>query len=278
MSVEVGGAPNWGPNGGLNGEPLTMASLTAALRSIGVREGQTVLVHTKMSALGWVYGSAQAVVEALLAVVGRDGTLAMPAHSTWNTDPSRWRNPPAPELWWPAIRTQMPAFDPQRSPTRAMGVVAELFRTWPGVLRSVHPVGSFAARGPDASQITAEHPLDDMFGEASPLGRLYELDAWILLLGVGHENNTSLHLAEARVGEAAGPWIDEGSSVYADGERTWVRYRIRRGTTDDFPSLGQEYETIHRIERFAVGAARTRLLRMRPLVDFAIDWLGRNRA
>jgi aminoglycoside 3-N-acetyltransferase len=77
-------------------------------------------------------------------------------------------------------------------------VVAELFRSLPGVLRSGHPHRSFAAAGPHAAEITARHELESPVGEGSPLRVMYELGGSVLLLGVGHDKSTALHLAEHR--------------------------------------------------------------------------------
>ena len=68
--------------------PLTVESLAARLRDCGLDAGQTVLVHMAMSKLGWIVGGAQAVILALLEVLGEDGTLMMPAHTSSNTDPA----------------------------------------------------------------------------------------------------------------------------------------------------------------------------------------------
>ena len=128
-------------------KPVTEQSLAADLRRLGLRAGMTVLVHSSLSSLGWVCGGSTAVIRALLAVVGTDGTLVMPAHSA-GSDPAGWENPPVPRAWWDTIRATTPPFDPAITPTRAIGVIPEQFRTWPGVVRSYHPTGSFAARGP----------------------------------------------------------------------------------------------------------------------------------
>jgi len=178
--------------------PATTRSLVADLRSLGVAEGVTLLVHASMSALGYVAGGAQAVVDALLEAIGGEGTLVFPTHSGGLSEPSLWCSPPVPESWWPAIRDATPAFDPHTTPTRHMGVVVDTFRHYPGVWRSGHPQVSFAALGPNRDLVVGDHSLARPLGERSPLARLYDLDGHILLLGVGHTNNTSLHLAEYR--------------------------------------------------------------------------------
>ena len=112
--------------------PYTVQSLGSDLRALGVTAGDTVLAHSSASSLGFVAGGAQAVVQALLDVLGPEGTLVVPTHTPDNTDPADWCNPPVPESWWPAIRSQAPGFDPSRTPSRWMGVIAETVRTWPG--------------------------------------------------------------------------------------------------------------------------------------------------
>ena len=151
-----------------------------------------------MSKLGFVIGGAEAVIMALLAAVGESGTIMMVTNSSNNTDPSAWQNPPVPEAWWQPIRDHTPGYNPLTTPTRVMGQVPELFRNWPGTLRSAHPAFSLAALGPNAPYLVADHALEEGSGDRSPLGKLYEIDGHILLLGVDHWNNTSLHLAEFR--------------------------------------------------------------------------------
>lgn len=257
--------------------PLTIDSLVEQFAACGLAAGQTVLVHSSMSKLGWIAGGAQAVISALLRVLGDSGTLMTPSMTTQNTNPVNWREPPVPESWWPVIREHMPAFDPARTPTREMGVIPELFRTWPGVLRSGHPIGSFAALGPNADYLTRDHRLIEEFSDTSPLGRLYELDGYILLLGVNHENNTSLHLAEYRANWPGKPIIREGTAVMFRDTRYWVEYDLVEPNADDFNQIGAAYESAHNIPIHHVGRAETRFLKQRPLIDFAVEWMERNR-
>lgn len=256
---------------------MTSESLVAQLAACGLQAGQTVLVHSSMSKLGWVAGGAQAVIQALLDVLGDDGTLMMPTHTTQNTDPANWSNPPVPETWVPIIRAHTPAYDPATTPTRGMGVIPELFRTWPGTLRSGHPIGSFAARGPNATRLTRNHHLLDMFGDGSPLGTLYELDGYVLLLGVDHGNNTSLHLAENRATWPGKFFIPEATAMLVENAREWVSFKMLALETDDFNAVGEAYEAQAGIRRGRVGQAEVRLIRQRPLIDFAVEWMEVNR-
>lgn len=258
--------------------PHTTDSLAEEFAACGLAAGHTVVVHSSMGKIGgYIVGGAEAVIWALIKVLGEDGTLMMPTHTTENTDPGNWRNPPVPESYWDVIRAHAPAFDPRITKTRKMGVIPELFRTWPGVLRSAHPIGSFAAWGKHAQYLTANHDLYDEFGPTSPISRLYELDGYIMLLGVPHDNNTSLHLAEHRANWPGKRYIQDGTAMYVDGKRQWVAYQMLDMNTDDFDTLGDTYEAAHHIPRGRVGIAEVRFMKQRPLIDFAVEWMEKNR-
>ncbi|WP_423820730.1 AAC(3) family N-acetyltransferase [Salinisphaera sp. SPP-AMP-43] len=258
--------------------PVTTSRLVADLRGLGVVPGQTLLVHCAMGALGWICGGSQAVIEALHEAVGAQGTLAMPAHANDRSEPANWGDPAVPESWWPIIRAEMPAFDPATTPTRGMGQVAECFRSAPGALRSGHPQVSMAACGRYAPDIVAHHDLPDGFGEASPLRALYDLDARIVLLGVGYDCCTALHLAEHRAPHYRPGYKPSGAAICRDGQRVWHDYAGFAYDPDDFMALGADYDAAGRpLARSRVGEAEARLLSMVDLVDFATGWIGSRR-
>ena len=116
--------------------------IKAALERLGVYNGQILMVHTSLSALGFVCGGAQTVIEALMEAVGPDGTLMMPTQSWKNLDPTAGVHWEEPEQWWDLIRQNWPAYDKRITPTNTMGAVAEMFRSLPGTLRSDHPARS----------------------------------------------------------------------------------------------------------------------------------------
>ena len=255
--------------------PATAESLERDLRALGVAPGMTLLVHTSLSALGWVCGGAPAVIDALSRAVRPKGTIVMPAFSPDISEPSFWTNPPVPEAWWQTIRDTMPAFDPEATPTRWVGAVPECFRKLPGVRRSAHPCASFAARGPNARRIVARHGLDFCLGEKSPVARCYELDAHVLLLGAGHRSNSSLHLAEYRARYGGKREIEQGAAILRRGVRVWAAYKELDLHVNDFPAIGTAFRPRERVGH--VGCAEASLFRQREIVDFAVDWMERNR-
>ena len=141
-------------------EPRTRDSLSRDLRALGVESGTAVIVHASLSQIGWVVGGARSVIEALMDVLTPDGTLVMPAFTGDLSDPAEWSNPPVPVHWVETIRRHMPAFDPERTPSRNMGRIAEEFRTWPEVRRSGHPESSLAVWGRHRDHLVGTHPLD----------------------------------------------------------------------------------------------------------------------
>lgn len=158
-------------------QPVTILELTAQLRELGITASSVLLVHTSFSKVGPVENGPLGLIRALQGALGPDGTLVMPSMPDDDDHP----------------------FDPRSTPCLGMGVVADIFWRMPSVLRSDSP-HAFAAIGPEADWITADHPLDVPHGLNSPVGRVYDLDGQILLLGVGHDANTTIHLAESLAG------------------------------------------------------------------------------
>lgn len=255
--------------------PRTRVTLADDLRRLGVRPGSVLLTHASFATLGWICGGPVAVVQALCDVLGPDGTLVVPTHTPENSDPAGWRHPPVPESWWAVIRDQMPGFDPAVTPSRWMGLLAETVRCWPGARRSSHPHVSFAALGRHAREITADHVLDEMLGERSPLGRIYERDGDVLLLGVDHSANTSLHLAEYR--QPGLVRVTHGAATMIDARRTWVWWEDVDIDSDDFDRLGLDLDQTGVVRSGLVGASPSRLMRQRDAVDFAVGWLATHR-
>ncbi len=262
-----------------NNGPVTSKSLISDLKQLGVKRGMVLLVHSSLSRLGWVCGGAVAVVKALEAILDEDGTLVMPAHSGDLSEPSNWSNPPVPESWFDAIRRTMPPFNRAETPTRGMGVISETFRKMKGVIRSDHPQVSFTARGKRASYIVDNHELEFGMGEGSPLARLYDLNAYILLLGVSHQNNSSLHLAEYRADFPSRKLCKDGAPISENGKRVWREFIDYELDTDDFETIGKAFEETFPsiVNRGVAGYGKAVLIPQVELVDFAVEWMTKNR-
>jgi len=260
-------------------EPLTGDSIIHGLQDLGVKPGMVILVHSSLSSLGWVCGGALTVIQALERAVSPGGTIMMPTHSTQHSDPAGWQNPPVPKSWVATLKKNFPPYDPQRSATRGMGCIPELFRTQPGVIRSRHPLYSFAASGPKARALTSAHPLDYALGPGSPLSRLYDLDGYILLLGVGNSSNSSLHLAEYLADYPGKEECIEGAPRQHGNHSEWVTFKNMKLNEDDFEELGNsfEWEQPDAYRKQTIGCAPVRFIHQRRLIDFAVSWMKENR-
>jgi len=257
--------------------PNTITSLKRDFKTLGVEHGSIIILHSSLSKIGWTVGGPVSVIKALMQVLTSEGTIVMPTFTSDNSDPSRWENPPVPKSWWNTIRKEMPAFKPKITPTRVMGVIAETFRNWSNVLRSNHPISSSAAWGKYAKFITENHKLTADLGEDSPISRLYDLDGQILLVGVTHENNSSLHLAEYRSDFPGKKFISNGCAMTVNNQRQWVEWEGLDHNSDDFKQLGKDFESKINYRLGKIGLAEARLISLRAIVDFGIDWLKENR-
>ncbi|MEU0075109.1 AAC(3) family N-acetyltransferase [Streptomyces sp. NPDC006332] len=256
------------------GSLVTRGTLAAQLAEAGVRPGETLLVHSSLSSLGWVCGGSVAVVQGMLDALGPHGTLVVPTQSGDLSDPAEWGNPPVPQEWWETIRATMPGYDPLLTPSRGVGVIPETVRIWPGALRSAHPQTSFAAVGARAAEVVEGHALDCRLGERSPLAQLEELGARVLLLGAGYATCTCFHLAEYRV---PSPLVKVGRP----GRSGWEEVTEVSISSDRFDELGHDFERDEGprcVVRGRVGAADVRLFPVADAVAYARRWLPLHRS
>lgn len=253
--------------------PNTHDSLVQDLSAVGVRPGMTVMVHSALGKIGWTVGGPVAVIRALLQVLEPDGTLVMPAESPQLSDPDGWSDEKIRPEWHDTIRQHLPVFDPLTTPT-TMGAIPEAFRTFPGTLRSNHPLVSLCANGPRAGEITREHSLEFCEGRGTPFEKLYDLDAWTLLLGVGFNRCTSLHFAESLV--PARRTTISRFAVIENGERVWVEKPDMASDNGElFPDVGDGFAATGLVTTGLVGSAESSLFSTRRLVDFAQNYFQR---
>lgn len=252
---------------------ITAETLMKDLQSLGVRQGDVLIVHSSLRSIGWVAGGENTVIQALMESVSSSGTIVMPAQTSDNTDPKYWKNPPVPEEWWPSIRYFMPAYLPDITSTLGMGRIAEAFRTFPDVKRSGHPSCSFTAWGKHASFITDHHSVDFAFGEQSPLARLYELDAAALFIGTDYSSCTAMHLGEYRANDGRKAF-KQGSAMMENGERVWRVYWELEETSERFNEIGQAFEQEIPVATGSLAQSACKLIPIRPLVDFTARYFN----
>jgi len=225
---------------------ITKRELARQLGILGVQREGVLLVHSAFSKLRPVEDGPRGLIEALLKAVGTGGTLVMPSMADDDDIP----------------------FDRARTACRNVGLVADTFWRMPGVLRSDSP-HAFAACGALAARITRPHPVDIPHGPESPPGRVYELGGQVLLLGVGHDADTTIHVAENLAGVRYRR--PKHATVTEDGRPRRYEYGetdhccAKFGLLDDW--LGP------RQRRGIVGRAEARLARSRDIVATALERL-----
>ncbi len=254
---------------------VTRDMVSAALAGLGIDRGDVILAHASVRSFGFIVGGVQTLYLSLRDVLGPDGTLVMPSFTPQLCHPSTWRAADLSGSDLDEAARRMPPFDVLRTPAaRSMGALSELLRAVPGSVRSVHPHVSFVAEGPHAASILRSHPGEFRLSGLSPLGKLWELDASIVMLGTRWDKCTALHLAEYAApypGRRAGLWPLPVAGV--DGIR-WHEVPELLVWEGDFEALGAAYEASGGpAVMIRIGDAVCRAVRLRPLVRFAAQWL-----
>ena len=189
---------------------VTKADICRALSELKIETGDIVVVHSSLKSMGYVEGGAETVIEALLMSVSNSGTVVMPtftqkdfinAYETWHID--------------------------KPSDT---GYITEIFRKYPGSIRSDQATHSVTANGRQATYITENHTAygrrfgvfgDTPFCVSSPWQKLYDMNAKVVFIGVSMKYNTSKHLMEYILVEKA------LNGIKSDSDRLKMKSMLR---------------------------------------------------
>lgn len=227
---------------------VTRREIHGGLRGLGVESGSSLVVHSSLSATGWVDGGADAVVDVLLDVVGSNGTLLMPTFT-------RYDRP----------------YDIDDSPSTT-GAITEAFRTRPETDRSAHPTKSVAAAGPETAALLADHEPANSLGPDSPLHRLLERGGDVLLLGVDHTSNSALHVVERLANVPYRDQYAETSVRTDDGDVRDVRVN-RVHCSRGFETVAPLLEHAGAVSRGRIGEADARLIDGEALLECGLELL-----
>lgn len=232
---------------------VTGRDIEAGLLELGLGAGDLVVVHSSLSSFGRVVGGADTVVEALLSVLGPEGTLVVPTFSY------------RPEF-----------FDPDLTPS-VVGAITEAVRKRDDSKRSLHPTHSVAAIGPLSEDIIKDHEKTTPFGQGSALYRLLELNGKVLLIGVGHTTNSIIHVAEEL---AEAPYLERVRQVIValpNGRRV-ARIVRRPGCSQGFGRIADRLEATGTVRRLSIGRSLAQLIPAGAIVGTAISMLKENPA
>jgi aminoglycoside 3-N-acetyltransferase len=200
------------------------AILLPLLEQFGVGRDATLIVHSAIGTLSRQGYRAEAIIEALLSHVA-NGNLLMPT-MTWRT-----------------VSRANPSWDEVMTPSHT-GVLTEIFRTRYATARSIHPTHSVAGRGSAASVLLSRHHIDSTpVSNNSPYGLLRDYDTYVLMIGVGLESCTAIHLPEEVINPDLYVRPEAEAEQYACRDRYGVVHSVR---TRRHPRLERDFQQFSR--------------------------------
>ena len=237
---------------------LSYRDLVRTFDELGLGSHSRVIVHASLTSLGEVAGGVKTVVGSLLSTCG---TVIMPTF-TYRTMITPSIGPPDNAIEYGSVDEENLAaefYHPDMPADPAMSIVAETLRQHPKATRSIHPILSFTGvNAHEALQVqTLEEPL-------APIGWLAEYDGDVLLIGVDHTVNTSLHYAERQAGRKQFlRWALTPSGV--------VACPFYPGCADGFQAIVPRLEGV--VRRVLLGKSMVEAIALRDLIHIAVSWM-----
>lgn len=235
---------------------VTTDDIIEALRQMGLKAQDKIMLHSSLSSMGHVEGGADAVVEAFLEVLGTDGILMVPTFTHSGTE----------------------YFDPLKSPSKN-GAITETARRHPRAIRSLHPTHAVTAIGPGAAALVCDDLERGPLGMDCALDRLAKRNGAILLLGVDHQTNSTIHIGEDYAGDSDRHkrWSPENPKrvILNHPEQGEIEILITSmmGSTIAFNRMEDTLRERQRIRDGRIGDAKCQLMRGQDVIDATVDIL-----
>ncbi len=236
--------------------------LTSGFKRLGLRDGHSIEMHASLEALGVVEGGAAMVLHRLLGVIGKSGTLLMPAFTSITRHGTTHNNFTRPGCWCEGKEDRHLPFIPELQPDKNIGAIAHRLCSWPGSRRSKHPAYSFVAVGRHSDELVSGYETADPL---LPIKKLMKYNPLVLTIGVGFEMVSAIHLAEEK--KLRSKFVKERALVVTSKGMSWVDI-VALGCSGGFHKMKEHLDGIE-IKESEIGLAPVRLHPMKKLVERA---------
>lgn len=255
-------------------EVLTKEDIKYQLQKMGIKKGMSILVHADLSKIGYLSNGPQTIIDALMDAVGYDGTIVMETFTLHMVDPCCRKDMHIDCESWEYIRDSMKPFDRKLSAGSYDALVEQFLRN-EGVARSYHPLYSFAAWGKYAKVICDRHPLHFSLSDESPLGKLFELNGFVLLLGCDYEDCVMFHLARYNANQL--PIKIACCPVNINGKADWKDLLDLDLNNEGYDTVGKIMEEREIVKMCAMGDGLCKFFSGRQAVTLATAYYNLNK-
>lgn len=253
-------------------EMLTKEDFKSALIRLGVKKGMLLYVSASMEQFRYVVGGAQSMIEALMELVGYDGTIVMAAPTRHLCDPVELGIVPRDRA--DEARSHALPFNRKLSVPSGVGEVAVQFMRNDAVLRSNHPMVSFLAWGKYAKLIVEKHPLHFGMNQESPLGKIKEYNGYVITIGNEYKDCEIFHLAQYMTMKC--PIRIYSCPIEKSGATSWIQILDLELDNQSYNDIGKKMESRHLVKSTYLGETTCRLFSAKAAQDVANEYLNKD--
>jgi len=245
---------------------VTPDELTGGFQRLGLTDGDQVVLHTSLRNVGEIHGGAAMVLHRLLRMLGERGTLLMPTFTSVARHSSTHDDYTKPGCWCEGIESRHLPFIPELQPDKNLGELAHRLCSWPSSRRTRHPAYSFVSVGKETDNLMRNSSLLDPL---QPLRAFLNQDPKVVVLGIGLDSVSALHIAEQQYQPAK--YIRERALTMTTKGQDWVEVAAL-GCSNGFHKLTSHLSNTD-FKETRIGSANARLYSMKTLLQRAEEML-----
>ena len=253
-------------------EMLTKEEFKAAMIRLGVKKGMLLYVSASMKPFRYVVGGAQTIIDALMEIVGYDGTIVMAAPTRHLCDPIEIKKVPRDRS--EEARKSTPPFNKKLTAPSGVGEIPIQFMRNDAVLRSNHPMVSFLAWGKYAKLIVEKHPLHFGMNLDSPLGKIKEYNGYVVTIGSDYDRCEIFHLAQYMTMKC--PIRIYSVPIDRGGSTSWIQLLDLELNNEGYNEIGKIMEERFLVKTTYIGNSTGRLFSAKVAQETAVEYFNKN--
>jgi len=243
-------------------EKVSPDDLSEGFSRLGLRDGQCVMLHASLEAMGIVDGGAAMFLYRLIRTIGSSGTLLMPTFTSITRHATSHSAFTRQGCWCEGKESRHIPFIPELQPDKENGTIAHRLCSWPNSRRSNHPAYSYVAVGNHGDELVRLVELNDPL---LPVRKIMKHNPCVVTVGVGLSAVTSIHLAEEKV--LSSKFVKERALTMSSKGPKWVDIRAI-GCSNGFEKLRSIRPAVD-LRETTIGSASVESYSMKNLVEIA---------
>lgn len=252
---------------------ITARDFYRVFKNLGIKNDDNIIIHAGLRNFGMILNYAHDVIDPLLELTQKNGTILVSGNTGNITDPKYWKSTKIKNF--KKAREQIRTYHVKTSIPYNRGKVAETFLTYPNLHRSSHPYKSVMAIGKNAKYFTSYHDLYEPDGINSPLHKLYKKNGYALFIDTDLSVFSAMHIAET-IADVSYLYTTKCYVMIREGKKNKTIKLKKYSNAPNFDRIEKDLIKKKFVKTVKLNNKKIKLVKIKESIDYAVTILKKD--